>query len=543
MLAEKFTSVKSFEEKLKSICYVKKVVYLNDETKNTLLKNPRVCLFKITSDDLNQPKTKPEVKLKQHTKDWLQFWQNENQNQNYPVRLNPEFSIRWVKKNENFKKLGSTHSDFHNRWLQDRFVLVTTLTFNALSTTQNTAFKTTDELKTQIDEFNQTINHELKQRQQNNTLWYYGLDRGKKELLTLGLFQFASTKPDTPATPATITVYEIKQDQLNRQKISPNGKTLILYKSVSEFIDDPAFLDCFEKKEASCLDLSAAKLIKGKIVINGDLATWITLAKTAAKYKIWKDVPKGSFQPQNLATNGENTETVEFFLMGQKKGKPDKESIYFHEKRFDNIVKKDEIKNELQAYLNQCAEEKNNQDYPQIEKIHHLRSALCANAVGIIDHLQKRHEGIIVFENLDLGNLNGKLEDNAGVLAGLIEQKLWRKLQTQGKAPPHLKQATTLQSSSDKNQPRLSQLGWVFYVDRYNTSKECPVCTNIPANKDEFKNKKEKNIYKCLATSPCGFSTEASDNQKTEFSFLKNSDQVATYNIAKLGFKKIQSLR
>lgn len=133
-------------------------------------------------------------------------------------------------------------------------------------------------------------------------------------MATLGLFKFSKDekvqfidkdgKQDEYHKPEFIdlNLYEIKQLKATKQ-LNKTNKEVVAYKSTSEFIDD---LDVIRKiSQKSCLDLSCAKLIKDKIVINGDIATYLKLREISAKRAIWEGFSKNEFRSEKICFNGD----------------------------------------------------------------------------------------------------------------------------------------------------------------------------------------------------------------------------------------------
>lgn len=60
----------------------------------------------------------------------------------------------------------------------------------------------------------------------------------------------------------------------------------IAYKNLSYFLERE---DIFERQTlTSCMDLSCAKLIKDRIIMNGDIQTYLRLKELSAKRKIFE---------------------------------------------------------------------------------------------------------------------------------------------------------------------------------------------------------------------------------------------------------------
>ena len=541
IITKEYQDKESFEKHLKQACYYKSIKFISEETKNELVNNFKGKLYKITSYDLIKDDKEEIKKLKCktqfdrnnpefHTKIWLDFWTDENNKNNHDIRLNPEFKINFVEKSlddRTIKKLGDNKT---NRKQNDRFLLTSTITLQAHDKNEDLAFKKTDEIITFFNEYNNEFNKKIKPF----NLYYYGLDRGQQELLTLGIFKFSENekvqftrenntnsvynKPEF----VNIEAYQIKSDKF-REK---NSKGRIAYKSISEFLEDP---DVLEKVSIiSCFDMSCAKLIKDKIVINGDIATYLELKKVSAMRKIYEGVTQSKFKTDNICFKSENSA---FFINIENRGKLEDQNLYYYDNRFQSIVSKDSIQNDLQNFLFKL-KKKNKLNYTEtksieIKRINHLRDAICANSVGIINYLQKTYPGMLVFENLNIDNKNKRITEFSGNLGSRVELKLLQKFQSLSLVPPNLKQFLDLQSAK-----KLKQAGIVLYVDSSGTSSNCPHCETKNSNKTE---KWRYHAYKCKNIS-CNFDTEYPEKRQGLIA-LDNSDKVATYNIAKRGLK------
>jgi hypothetical protein len=544
-LSIKYSSLENFEKDMKRSCYFKKAISISEVTKNNLVNTFQGNLYKITSYDLEKNDKEVLEKLEnkkqlerknpeKQTQTWLDFWTTENKGNQYHVRLNPELKISFIAKQEekildkygnkrNLGKLGK------NRKNKERYLLSTTITEKAHDKKINLAFKTKDEVKTFIDEYNKKFNESI---QDPFDIYYYGLDRGQKELLTLGVFKFSKNekisfiKKDgtrgeyNKPFPKELEIWKLKPEKYLEKK---NGKTES-YKNISEVIDDEDFI----KKEENqyCIDLSCAKLIKDKLVINGDIATYLELKRLSALRKIWEGFSKAKFKSNHICFDAEKRA---LFLNIENRGKLANEDLYFFDERFGSILTLNSIRNELQNYFDELKKENAEIDIISIEKINNLRDALCANSVGILNHLQEKYFGMMFFENLNENNKNKRISEFSGNLASRIEWKLLQKFKSKNLVPPTYKQVMSLQSKKE-----IDQLGILGYIETSGTSSDCPHCKNKITDKSE---KWGSHNYKCINKN-CNFDT--SDIKKRQgLDFCDNSDSVASYNIAKRGLVTI----
>jgi predicted RNA-binding Zn-ribbon protein involved in translation (DUF1610 family) len=285
------------------------------------------------------------------------------------------------------------------------------------------------------------------------------------------------------------------------------------------------------------LDLSCAKLIQGKIVINGDILTYLNLKMCSAKRKIYEGIVNKKFRSENIFFDGNKGA---FFLNIENRGQLENENLYFYDDRYEAIKSFDEIKKELQDNFDKLKEkyakqqgvdnlELNDEEIVSVEKVNNLRDALCANAVGILNFLFQKYNGFFVFEDLDIENKDKRVSEFSGNLASRIEFKLLQKFQLQCLVPQNYKQVMNLQSKK-----MINQLGVIVYIETSGTSSNCPVCET----KNEDKSAKWGSHDYVCKNKDCGFET-SNINKRKGLDFCDNSDSVAAYNIAKRGLELI----
>lgn len=549
LIASNHSSMDDFEKDLKKICYYKKETQISEDIKDALIKSHHGNLYKITSYDLekNDPEAQRKLALpgktsflrshpETHTKIWLDFWSDSNVKNNYDIRLNPEFKISFVAARPWEVRTTNLSPHNTNRRLQDKYLLSTTITLNAHEKNVDLSFRDTDDILKSINRYNNAINAKLN----SQGIYYYCLDRGQQELVTLGIFGFSQTEKvhfidrngsrgqyDKPEFPA-IDAYRIKADQYLAEKTMRNGNVRIAYKSVDEFVDN---MDVVEKISiSSCIDLSCAKLIKGRIVANGDVATYLKLREASAKRKIWDGVTSKKFTSSTI----EHTKEGDYFwVQVENKGKKEKCKLYFYKPEFSTILPRDKVQSMLQDYLNEVQASKSGIEIVSIDKINNLRDALSANIVGILNHLQQQYPGVIVFEDLDISNKNHRISQDSANLGSRIEWKVLQKFQALSLVPPNLKSIMSIKDTTDKSKDGkkvVNQLGIVLYIEAKDTSDMCPHCSTKNTDKSA---KWSTHDYECKNTH-CGFATKNKDKRKG-LDALTNSDNVATYNIAKKG--------
>ncbi len=515
MLDADYATLDDFESALKKVCYIKTYHVITDEELNKFLEEYDVALFSITSYDLER---KPP-RLKAHTDIWNQFWSKENESKCFEVRLNPQFSIFW-------RKALREASRYHNRYSQSQYTLHMTVTQNALEPAMKFPFGNKKFIIDSIDEYNKKINISIAKNK--NNLFYYGIDRGQAELATLCVTSFPEEKqyiakdvagremnhpmPDFPK----FEVWSLKEKCYTEK----DEKGRIVYKNISYFLDNE---DMFEKRKTSCIDLTTAKLIKGKIVLNGDIATYMRLKEIAAKRRLFtlfanKRIPE---KEQVQYDDKEDIFYIKTFIENATLQK-----ISWFRKEFESIRSKEDFFDILKNYLTRLRSGAHKDEVESIEMINHLRDAVTANMIGIIACLYQRYPGIIVLENLGHEDIKRHFEEQSNEnISRRLEWALYRRFQTMGLMPPQVPQSVLLRGEFSE-----AQFGVIRFINKENTSSTCPRCGISDRGN---KNEKLKGIFSC-SNKNCLFNT--TDNL-LEFDGLDNCDKVAAFNIAKRGFK------
>ena len=309
-----------FEKALESACYCVKKIPLNEDKKEKFIKDHDVTVLNITSYDL-EGRNKNTYQIpnaasenKYHTGLWQVFWNNLNVVDEEvsvkgfkigEVRLNPEVKIRYRKTDDALEKYLNNKdfpTKFKHRKKQGQLTIGLTLALNARNKYEDLAFSKPEDLCEKINDFNEKFNTEKNFK----TAWKYGIDRGQTELATLCLTQFnpdqdiyeANDKKVVKPKLASIECYTLKN--YNHQTPFDDGKQREkthrkAIDNLSYFIDDKSLFDI---KPTSCLDLTTAKVIKGKIVTNGDVMTYLKFKKISAKRKLYELYGKGKLIQQ-----------------------------------------------------------------------------------------------------------------------------------------------------------------------------------------------------------------------------------------------------
>ena len=464
---------------------------------------------------------------------WKEFWTEENKKRRYPTRLNPEIRLFWREHRESrVKKYGKQSRNFDptkkNRFLAPQYTLATTFTLNTGEKDLAFAWDTSKEMDEKIKAFNELYN------KQTDRTYLYGIDRGLKELATLCLVE--DDKTGKPKGFPAITTYTLKeskyyyqeeiQDPLKKAAI-PLGQDDKGFggpiKNISLVADKFEDKDWFEKKqgkENACLDLTTAKIIKGKIITNGDLQTYLNLKEIAAKRDIFTLFHAGEIKP-DYKIGGKNTLFIcheKGTILPDQKNRNNKYTIYWpteyqkksREKRVEPILK------ELNDYLDYLRKN-SGKGYgePPVEKINHLRDAISANMVGVIHHLDQEFPArAIKLENLDEYKdeqkmIEGHREQSDQHISRRLEWALYRKFQREGLVPPNIKETILL-----KDDYKETQFGIIQFIKTAGTSATCPNCGNR-AGKE--------------LCGSCGFNVK---EDRKGLDPLDDYDKVAAYNIA-----------
>jgi hypothetical protein len=512
-----------FISDMEKTCYVKTPLSFSVEQKDKFIKDFNAKVFKITSQDLriasSQDGENGEIlNQKPHTKIWTDFWTDTNETNKYAVRLNPEMGISYREADIDMKRKITSRdfvapkylTEYRNRYADEQFTLATTITLNAAEKKSNLQLKTSEDIVAYIDEFNQIFNKEFKGQ------WHYGIDRGIKELATLCIMKPSLAKYEIGGKQwnepefAKIEVWEMK-DQKAVAK-DDKGRERVVCKNISYFVNQE---DLFKKKTVSCIDLTKAKLIGGKIFLDGDKETYLRLKELSVKRRIFELFSRGEIKsdceilikPSTLRIPGRNGEgcQIYWFTEEQKKSKEVKNSV----------------KEMVETYLKELSTTNRLEDILTVEKINNLRDAITANMVGIIAHLQQTFPGQIKLENMKQEeHVEKQFQQSNENISRRLEWALYRKFQTLGLVPPQIKQSVILRDFIAGK-----QFGIIKFVKIGNSSQTCPRC-RTKGNSGE----KRKNKFVCTNKS-CEFDS-CHEEKRFEFKPLDNSDKVAAYIIA-----------
>ena len=587
-----------FELALEKDCYYEKKVSFNDKEKEEFIKKFHVSTFKISSYDL-QGRNKnthqsPESENRIHTDWWNEFWKKIKNNQEESIvkefkigaiRLNPEIKIRHRKVDKNLEAYFYKRKfpkEFKHRNLQEQFTAHFTLSLNAGKKYEDLAFSKPEEILEKIENFNQRLN----KSRNFETAWKYGIDRGNIELATLCLSRFNREdfyevkgikilKPTFTKTEKDTPCYSLKNYDLKEtyQTKTQGEKTRFAVQNVSYFLEEKYLNDTnFKPENLTCLDLTTAKVIKGKIITNGDIMTYLKLKKAVAKRSLFELYTKREINDFSKLQwidyeHGDKNRKMSDGVLNIKT-KDGEKTIYWYCRKYENILinsnknikySKKSILCSLSSYLGNL-KESNNQHTPSILKINHLRDALTANMVGVICFLQKKYPGFIILEDLNRGIIDRHFFQHNENISRRLENALYNKFQTLGLVPPHVKDIIQLRENNrkkaNKEKEKIEeQIGAIVFVSEENTSKTCPYCEEISKKQNkELKNDLKFRQHRFICDS-CGFDTyyfyenpvkeptpEIDETKKKkEFEIVRDiddPDKVASFNVAKKSMKE-----
>ncbi len=566
-----------WRQALEGLSYVKHIK-ISGKGFGKLAKQYNAQIFRICSKDLTRD-ARSKSAYKAHTVLWKKFWTEENENNQFKIRLNPEISISWreAKASRLYKYAkGGRQYDVkrfdQNRYLQPQYTLRTTITENATGKTIGTRFVEAPTVRTKLEIFNR----ELLEQDKNNPIQHViGIDVGKTDLAAMTLFKkkddfmvsnggrrinIGMLEPmegaveyfdawEVVRNPGTGQFdfkknYQFKTTDETRDRYVINNPSYFASKSSYEYAFPEGdyerdFTTFFRKKSVPGLDLTIAKVIDGKILVNGDLKTYLKLKERNARRQLCiikelhsdaelaiSDKKKGGkalyFRSLNCTDQGCVCQFVVYHY-NRKYDIPDFERAPNSKETADIQVLK-QIKEKLQRYLDK------NQPSLLIEesKINHLRKALTANMVGVLHHIYHKYNCLIALEDIDHNTIESHRQQFSGNITRFLEWAVYRKFQNTYRVPPDLKDILNLRGSEKKG---LYQFGMVFWVDKEGTSKVCPACGKSSSKNYEVN--KCKGLFDC---EHCVFNTDPEAGNQLHLVGIDDPDKVAAFNIAKIGY-------
>jgi hypothetical protein len=529
IISKQYANLEEFRIALEKISYHVATRNLDETSVRYLRDTYGATLHDITSYDLERDITGAE---KAHTQLWHKFWSSENWQTEYPIRINPDIRLFYRPKRNDAEKYSH-----RSRFSSDHYGVAFTMSQNAAQQRPNTAFANQKAHTNMIETFNaNVIDPFIKQK--GEELYYYGIDRGQQELATLCVTRFSKEQYDAMqangsvqkfAVPnfAPLELYRIKGDSLHATKQITSDKkgtrkTVTLYQNPSYFIND----DVFEEITSPFVDLTTAKLIGDKIVLNGDIQTYINLKIASAKRQLFENRQEID---QNAGIEFNTTENR--FQIKDSYERNGYKYLPYYPETLHKIKSMESFQEDLQNYLDNLRnDDATLTEETTINKVNHLRDAITANMVGVIAHLFETYPGIINLENLHSQNdiarhFNASNEN----IARRLEWSLYKKFQKTGLVPPRLRETIFLREN-EIDGAKLNNFGIIHFIPTQNTSAQCPYCGETTSMQQRNKDKFALHAYICRKNpNNCGFDTRKPLLPLTP---ITDSDQVAAYNIA-----------
>ena len=527
-----FSSKDKFRRALEQVAYSEQKYVISAQKLAKWQQQYGGLLFDISSYDLERD----VQRVKPHTHLWHKVWSAENRSNHFSLRINPELRlfVRSALEQDDEKK-------HRNRFSKPQLRVQFSLTINAGTAYTQAAFVQEKDLLKQLAQFNtEVISPLVKQYNQQNSLWYYGIDRGTTELATLGVVRWSKEQYEVMTQEgvlqkfnkpvfADFPVYTIKDLSATKtvQISKDTQKKVCIADNPSYFMtSNEEIAQYFAQNTASFLDMTTAKLIKGKIITNGDTKTYLNLKRANAKRKMFTSLQMFDSDARVEYKEGK-------FVVKNKEGErqPYTWLCFFSDNQEEKFGTTEKVKlhNDLQTYLVALRKDPTLQA-ESIQQINNLRDAITANMVGIIAHLFKQYPGIINLENLQTRqHIDKHRQKNEESIARRLEWALYRKFQKQGLVPPRLKNTIFL-----REQMAVQQIGIIHFVPEEGSSAECPRCLH-KAQSDKRKQEKWNEHQFSCTNKYCKFSTR---NNPKEYTALQNSDDVAACNLANPAFLK-----
>ncbi len=589
ILNNKFETLDEFEIELEKVAYVKNITKLDENWYKSFIENCKAFEYKINSQDLSI--NDGNHKNKKHTNYWFDFW-NDNKNKDYDIRINPEFSLYYTLADEDLKDKKDNwllkewlKVWFRNRKLKNQLIFTTNFSLNANEKLENLAFLETPDLRENINKFNKKLEENISNKHSKNDLWYFWIDRWINELATLSITKFLDTKNENQVNNfefAKIECLNLKDeyDKIIDIKVDEDLNTKYEFKKL-EFEDKKwykrkfevsknisYFLDkteLFETITTWIIDLTQAKLIWDKIVLNWDKSTLLKLKELSAKRRLFeyhREIDENfEFEIVNKNKNSygwifiklKNWNYIQIYWFSKNL------SITSQENKEIKIYKEN-LQSQLieifKKYLTFLSEENKFEDLETILKINHLRGAISSNIVWIIHFLmiKKWYFWKIALENLDetiwftwleknktknwkfenlreytweeLKMIDTHFYQSNTDISRRLEWSLYRKFQETWLVPPEIKQSVFL-----KDDFWINKFWIIEFVKTWWTSSTCPYCNENFWNKNWLKkHHEEKN--------DCWFTKQ--NWEYLEFRNKDNSinyDSIASFTIWKFAFE------
>ena len=369
-----FKNLDDFKIALEQVCY-KRNVKINPALIKSLEEEFGAQILDITSYDLRRTNKTSPNKEKAHTKIWREFWSEENKQNNFDTRLNPEISIVYRKAKESRVEKYEIDSNMNNRYLYEQLTLVTSFSQYCNSPSKNLSFLTTEKVQETINKFNENINKE-------KFSFALGIDNGEVELSTLGVYlpEFEKKSNKEKLTELknvkeygfeTLTIKDLKY------KENYKGKDREIIRNASYFLNEELycrtfkktseqfkemFEKVFERKHTLTLDLSTAKVINGHIVTNGDVISLYNLWLKHAQRNIYEMNDHGKKETIR------NIKLIESEKLYETEKRYMVDSLNRKNKKYNDLSEEDKIKYIDWLYKFWAKEEEENEDFEKVKK-------------------------------------------------------------------------------------------------------------------------------------------------------------------------------
>lgn len=370
-----FNSLDDFKIALEKVCY-KRNVKINRALIKSLEEEFDAQILDITSYDLRRTNEISPDKEKAHTKIWREFWSEENKQNNFDTRLNPEISIIYRKAKESRIVKYKIDPKMNNRYLYEQLTLVTSFSQYCNSPSKNLSFLTTEEVQETINKFNENINKE-------KFSFALGIDNGEVELSTLGVYlpEFNDGDKESKLKKfkdvekygfETLTIRDLKYKEK-----AYNGEDREIIKNASYFLNEELycrtfnktseqfkemFEEVFERKHTLTLDLSTAKVINGHIVTNGDVKSLYNLWLKHAQRNIYEMNDHGKKDTIR------NIKLVESEKLNEIEKRYIVDSLNRKNNRYNNLSEEDKIKYIDWLYKFWAKKEEENEEFEKVKK-------------------------------------------------------------------------------------------------------------------------------------------------------------------------------
>lgn len=514
---------------IKKYCYVWNEWYIDCSIRNKYIGDNKIISYEI--DPAHIANNRSYYTMRNHFVNGF-----DTSDHIFVTRINPEWIIQYI---------STKNSDvtYHkkNRYDQDRYICHLNLSDDVTKPPSISSFVPKNKQTEMWDEFNIEYN-------KNKLSYSYGIDVGTAELITMWLYHIGENG-FTACDMSAIEVYEITPAwlQLSKEVDTKDRNhnhikhTHILAKNPSYFIKNKRVdlndARYFIKKDFSqnpylLSKLDHAKVIDGKIFLNGDMQTHHNyilanakhnLRKRIRHYKLEWEIDRKFLDDIGLYKIYITNDLSQPKLIGLS-------SHYYTEEDVKYMIQ------ELKTYRDQIQNEKE----ISIVKINHLRESLVANIVWIVSLLQQYYPWYIVFESKDIWDTyekTNKIDNTELYLKNILQEKLIQKFVWLWEMPTMSK---SIREQLHKSQiDQYQQYGRFIFVDE-SISLLCPKC-------------QQKWLYGHLKTYPREYNMHHCDKNCSDicnhipnvwcdyhiqinngwFSFIKSWDDLATYNIAR----------